>query len=185
MLLCPEKAISEKKKVIGKVQKGVSRDVTVTTGILNTGEASGIPIIKKLLEESTTLKDQPVFIYCPPGSACIVMESIKDADYCILVAEPTLFGVHNLNMVYELVKLFNKPYGVVLNKCLDGENPAEKFCIEKNVPILGRILFDNELGKLNSDAKIAARESEKYRTMFLSLLETVLKEVQHEAAVNP
>ena len=46
-------------------------------------------------------------------------------------------------------------------------------------------LFDNELGKLNSDAKIAARESEKYRTMFLSLLETVLKEVQHEAAVNP
>ena len=74
---------------------------------------------------------------------------------------------------------------VPLGVCLDGENPAEKFCIEKNVPILGRILFDNELGKLNSDAKIAARENEKYRTMFLSLLETVLKEVQHEAAVNP
>ena len=32
------------------------------------------------------------FIDCPPGSACVVMESIKDADYCILVAEPTLFG---------------------------------------------------------------------------------------------
>lgn len=48
------------------------------------------------------------------------MESIKDADYCVLVAEPTLFGVHNLNMVYELVNLFNKPFGVVLNKCLAG-----------------------------------------------------------------
>ena len=48
-----------------------------------------------------------------------------------------------------------------------------------------QLFFDNELGKLNSDAKIAARESEKYRTMFLSLLETVIKEVQHEAAVNP
>ncbi len=185
MLLCPEKAISEKKKVIGKVQKGVSRDVTVTTGILNTGEASGIPIIKKLLEESTALKDQPVFIDCPPGSACIVMESIKDADYCILVAEPTVFGVHNLNMVYDLVRLFGKPHGVVLNKCLEGENPAESFCGEKSIPILCRIPFDNELGMLNSDAEIVAWKSERFKVLFSTLLESVKKEVQHETAVNP
>lgn len=185
MLLCPEKAISEKKKVIGKVQKGVSREVTVTTGILNTGEASGIPIIKKLLEESTALKDQPVFIDCPPGSACIVMESIKDADYCILVAEPTVFGVHNLNMVYDLVRLFGKPHGVVLNKCLEGENPAENFCGEKGIPILCRIPFDNELGMLNSDAEIVAWESERFKVLFSTLLESVKKEVQHETAVNP
>ena len=185
ILVCPEKALTENEKIIGEVQQGVSGNVTVNTGILKPGEESGVPIIKKLLEAGKADENLLTIIDCPPGSNCVVMESIKDADYCILVAEPTLFGVHNLNMVYELVKLFNKPYGVVLNKCLDGENPAEKFCIEKNVPILGRILFDNELGKLNSDAKIAARESEKYRTMFLSLLETVLKEVQHEAAVNP
>ena len=185
MLLCPENAISEKKKVNGKVQKGVSRDVTVTTGILNTGEASGIPIIKKLLEESTTLKDQPVFIDCPPGSACIVMESIKDADYCILVAEPTVFGVHNLNMVYDLVRLFGKPHGVVLNKCLDGENPAESFCTEKSIPILCRIPSDNELGMLNSDAEIVAWKSERFKVLFSTLLESLKKEVQHETAVNP
>jgi MinD superfamily P-loop ATPase len=150
-LFCPEKALSEKDKVIGKVQKGISDNVTVNTGILNIGEASGIPIIKKLLAEASSGKDI-TFIDCPPGSACIVMESIKDADYCILVAEPTLFGVHNLNMVYELVKLFDKPYGVVLNKCLEGENPAEKFCLEKGIKILGKITFDNDLGTLNSNA---------------------------------
>lgn len=185
MLLCPENAISEKKKVNGKVQKGVSRDVTVTTGILNTGEASGIPIIKKLLEESTTLKDQPVFIDCPPGSACIVMESIKDADYCILVAEPTVFGVHNLNMVYDLVRIFGKPHGVVLNKCLEGENPAESFCTEKSIPILCRIPSDNELGMLNSDAEIVAWNSERFKVLFSTLLESLMKEVQHETVVNP
>ena len=169
MLLCPEKAISEKEKMIGKVQKGVSGNVTVNTGILNTGEASGIPIIKKLLTERGIDKELPVFIDCPPGSACIVMESIKDADYCILVAEPTVFGVHNLNMVYDLVRLFKKPHGVVLNKCLDGENPAETFCREKNVPILGWISFDNELGSLNSDAKIAARERIGLEYYFLTV----------------
>ena len=112
------------------------------------------------------------------------MESIKDADYCILVAEPTLFGVYNLNMVYELVTLFNKPVGVVLNKCLEGENPAEKFCLEKGINVLTRIPFDKELGLLNSNAEIAVRKSEKYRTIFTSLLDTVKKEVHHETAFN-
>ncbi len=185
VLLCPEKALTEKEKVIGKIQKGISDNVYVNTGILNTGEVSGIPIISKLLNDNKGVFDIPIFIDCPPGSACVVMDSIKDADYCILVAEPTLFGVHNLNMVYELVQIFKKPFGVVLNKCLDGENPAEKFCLERNIKILGRIPFDNELGILNSNAKIVVRESEKYRTMFSSLLEAVTKEVQrHEAVVN-
>lgn len=183
-LFCPEKALSEKDKVIGKVQKGISDNATVNTGILNIGEASGIPIIKKLLAEASSGKDI-TFIDCPPGSACIVMESIKDADYCILVAEPTLFGVHNLNMVYELVKLFDKPYGVVLNKCLEGENPAEKFCLEKGIKILGKITFDNDLGTLNSNAQIAVRENEKYKTLFSSLLQIVTEEVRYETVTNP
>ena len=184
-LLCPEKALAEKEKVIGKIQKGISDNVYVNTGILNTGEVSGIPIISKLLNDNKGVFDIPIFIDCPPGSACVVMDSIKDADYCILVAEPTLFGVHNLNMVYELVQIFKKPFGVVLNKCLDGENPAEKFCLKRNIKILGRIPFDSELGILNSNAKIVVRESEKYRTMFSSLLKAVTKEVQrHEAVVN-
>jgi MinD superfamily P-loop ATPase len=182
MLICPKKAIGEKEKVIGKVQKGISGNVEVNTGVLNPGEASGIPIIKKLLQEGTSDKGIPVFIDCPPGSACIVMESIRDVDYCILVAEPTVFGVHNLNMVYDLVRLFNKPYGVVLNKCLDGVNPAEEFCMNKNITILGRIPFDNELGSLNSDAKIVVRESKRFRDLFVSLLEKLMKEVRHETA---
>ena len=185
MLSCSENAIGEQEKPIGKVLRGFSGSVSVHTGMMNTGEASGIPIIKSLLNDSIINEELPIFVDCPPGSACIVMESIKDADYCILVTEPTIFGVHNLKMVYDLVRLFKKPHGVVLNKCLDGENPAEMFCIENNIPILGRIPFDNELGSLNSDAKIAARESNRFRALFASLLETVMKEVRHETTVNP
>ena len=184
-MVCPQKAITEKEKVIGRVQRGSSGDIKVNTGILNTGEASGIPIIKDLLEASEDVSDSTVFIDCPPGSACIVMESIKDADYCILVAEPTVFGVHNLNMVYELVNLFEKHYGVVLNKCLEEENPAEKFCLEKNIKILGWIPFDSELGMLNSNAEIATREKQKYKDMFVELLDAVVREVQDETITNP
>jgi len=184
MILCPEKAISERDKVIGKIKVGSFEEVMVLTGILNTGEVSGIPIINELLLENRPDKNRTIFIDCPPGSSCSVMESIKDADYCILVAEPTLFGVHNLNMVYELVKLFNKPFGAVLNKCLDVENPAEEFCAENDIKILGRIPFDKELGILNSNAKIAVRESKEYAKQFSSLLDIIFMEARNEAATN-
>lgn len=193
-LLCPENAITEKDKVIGKIEKGKFQGIDVYTGILNTGEVSGVPIIEKLLEENRKSSsngevsnniegnEKLSIIDCPPGSACIVMESIKDADFCVLVAEPTAFGAHNLEMVYELVSLFGKSFGVVLNKCLDGENPSEEFCKEKGIKILGRVPFEKELGELNSNAKIAARESERYNKLFKNILETVKGEVQHERA---
>jgi MinD superfamily P-loop ATPase len=182
ILLCPEKAISEEKKIIGRIQTGSSENVTVNTGILNIGEASGVPIIEKLINKE--IKEDFTVIDCPPGSSCVVMESIKDADYCILVAEPTVFGAHNLSMVYELVTLFGKKCGVVLNKCLEGENPSEKFCLQKGLNILEKIPFSSQLGTLNSTGKIAAREDQAYRQLFINLLDKVTKEVQDETAVN-
>ncbi len=172
-LVCEPKAIKEEAIPVGEIRRGVSEDVAVYSGIMNTGEASGIPIIKKLLKNAGTVID--TFIDCPPGSACTVMESIRDADYCVLVAEPTLFGVHNLSMVYELVKIFGKPCGVVLNKCLEGEgeNPSEKFCQGKGIRILAGIPFDNELGTLHSDAHIAVRANPEYRTVFEDLLQEI------------
>jgi MinD superfamily P-loop ATPase len=175
-VICPEKAISEKDREIGTIENGTSENVTILTGCLNTGEVSGVPIIKGLMEkmpnQGTTVID------CPPGSACIVMESIRKADFCILVAEPTLFGVHNLEMVYNLVKLFKKPFGVVLNKCLPEENPAEKFCIDKKINILAKIPFNQDLGKLNSKGLIAVRETKQYKELFQKLLKDVEKEAE-------
>ncbi len=173
-LLCPEKAISEKDKEIGEIQEGLFKDSNIYTGILNTGEETGVSIIKKLLTYSD---NKPyTFIDCPPGSSCSVMESIKDADYCILVAEPTLFGVHNFDMVYNLVKIFDKPFGAVLNKCLEGENPAEEYCKKNDIKILCKIPFEHELGKINSNAEIASEMNEKYHSLFSSLLKSVLEE---------
>lgn len=183
-LVCPEGALLEKDKAIGRILSGTSDNVEVRTGMLDAGQASGIPIIRRLLADGASPEGILTFIDCPPGNACAVMESIKDADYCVLVAEPTLFGVHNLNMAYELVRLFKKPYGVVLNKCLEGDNPAERFCTARDIKVLGRIPYDDELGRISSDARIATRESVKYEDMFLSLLENMLKEARHETAAG-
>lgn len=183
MEICPESAISEINKSIGKIEKGNLEDVTVVSGILNTGEASGVPIIKAMIEDEN-INEQVTIVDCPPGSACIVMESIKDADYCLLVAEPTLFGSHNLKMVYDLVRLFKKPFGVVLNKTQDGFNPSKEFCENNKIKILSEIPFDVELGKLNSDGKIVSKENRSYHDLFVKLLTDITKEAQNEAIIN-
>lgn len=175
MLLCPEQALTEKMKTIGRVESGVSGKVIVLTGILNPGEASGVPIIKELLAMAPTREQ--VLIDSPPGSACIVMETVAAADYCILVAEPTIFGVHNLDMVWRLVTLMGKTCGVVLNKCLETVNPAEVFCQESGIEIIGRIPFSTELGLLNSNAKIAAAVSQEYKALFEDMLSRVTRGV--------
>lgn len=184
VMLCPKHALSEKDKVIGKIKKGTSDNVEVHTGLLNIGEPSGVPIIKKMLEvqklreKDLTQTSKLTMIDCPPGTSCMVMESIQDADYCILVAEPTVFGLHNLDLVYQLVTLFGKPFGVVLNKCLGDDHPVDTYCEKRNIPILARLSFDTELGRLNAKADIAVRKSEKYRVLFSNLLDQVMNEVQ-------
>lgn len=175
MLVCQTRAIAEKQKGIGVTRTGNSGNVTVHSGVLNTGEASGVPVIRRLLDTIAGSPEESVIVDCPPGSACVVMESIKDADFCLLVAEPTVFGAQNLRMVHELVSLFQKPHGVVLNKCLpDGGNPSEDFCRERGVPILGSIPFTPELAALNAEAKIAVNENRIYHAFFSGLLHSIL-----------
>lgn len=175
-LVCPANAICEEDKVIGVIESGFSEKVSVITGRLNTGEETGVPIIKALFKIEKDQEENTI-IDCPPGSSCMVMESIKDADYCLLVAEPTIFGRHNLSMVHELVKLFHKPFGCVLNKCIESDNPSEAYCIEHDIPIVARIPFDKKMGLMNSNGVIVTREDTEYFDLFKKILNQIEKEV--------
>lgn len=173
--VCPQNALSEQDRAVGDMSIGRSGSVRSISGTMNIGESSGIPIIGELLKHKG---DDLTIIDAPPGSSCLVMESVRLADFCILIAEPTIFGAHNLAMVQELVSLLGKAHAVVLNKTLEGKNPSEEFCIKHNIPIIGRIPFDKKLGSLNSVGKIAAREDKLYHELFSSILKRALEEAR-------
>lgn len=150
-LVCPEGAVSEAPKEVGTIEIGSHDSVRVITGVLNPGEASGIPIIRHALKQA---EDGLTIIDCPPGSACSVMECVTNADYCILVAEPTAFGFHNFQMVYELTSLLGKPCGVVINKMDLPYAPLEQFCQAHDLPILDRLPYDPNVAALISQGKV-------------------------------
>jgi len=184
VLICPTKSITETRQEVGSIAYGTSKKIDVISGTMHTGIASGIPIIKELwnVMEATP---RNIFIDCPPGSACSVMESMKYAEYCVLVAEPTVFGTDNLKMVHELVQLFQKPYGVVLNKSLENEwNPAKEYCLQKGAPILCELPFDQKLAKIQANGDLIVRKSKQYKNCFSELLRSIEREVQHAAAID-
>ena len=151
-MVCETGAVTEEPNEIGVIEIGRAGNVDFVSGRMNIGEASGVPIIKGIL--ANIPENRWIIVDCPPGSGCMAMESISQVDYCILVAEPTEFGRHNLSMIYDLVQTFEKPLGVVLNKCTEEYNPSEAFCKEKNIDIVGRIPFSREIGRENAEGRI-------------------------------
>lgn len=168
-LVCPEGAVREVPRRIGALEEGTRGDVRVVTGVLDPGEASGIPVIRQALERAEGL----TVIDCPPGSACGVMESVMDADCCVLVVEPTAFGFHNFKMVHELAGLLGKPCGVVINKQAEAYPPLEDYCRQRGLPVLDRIAYDPALGRCLADNQIAAKVLPGYGERFRALLEKI------------
>lgn len=176
-VVCPKDAVTEKKYKIGRIEKGKYTSdrgtVKVVTGILNMGEASGVPVINRLLKDVTD-KQELTVIDCPPGSACSVMESVTEADTCILVAEPTAFGLHNFKMIHQLAQILEKPCFVVINKVDTPYKPLEEYCKENNLPIVGQIPYNKEVAQIISDGKILCEEIPQY----LDFFQNILKEME-------
>lgn len=172
MLVCPQKAISEQGKVIGQIEERRYGDVEVITGVLHTGEASGIPVMEAAMKKGEE-KGDSVIIDCPPGSACSVMACVDEADYCILVAEPTAFGFHNFRMVHELVTLLGKPCGVVINKEEEPYLPLEEFCHRHQIPVLMRIPYTREIARASAGGQLLVGKERKDKQRFREIYEKI------------
>jgi len=110
---------------------------------------------------------------CPPGSGCPVMESVRHADFCLLVAEPTAFGLHDLGMVVDLVRVLEKPAGLLFNRCTDSPERLADLAAGLGLPLLGTIPFEPALAKLLAEGCVAVRESDDYRQIFAGVWEQI------------
>jgi len=166
--LCPESAISEEGKEIGVVELGHSDGMEFAHGRLSIGEAMAVPIIRRVKEHTSS--KGTVIIDVSPGTSCPVVEAVKDSDFCLLVTEPTPFGLNDLILAVEAVRKLNIPCGVVLNRAGVGDRKVEEYCRRENIPILLTIPLDTEIASFYSRGIPLVEGRPEWRQSFLKLL---------------
>lgn len=168
-IACKFDAITYGKREIGKIESGKIRDINCSRGILNISEPMAVPVIRELLKD---LKGNINLIDCPPGTSCNVVNALKYADGAVLVTEPSEFGLHDLKMAVELVKMYNIPFGIVINKD-DGENNiVKKYCKEEKINLIGTIPYNKDTAVLYSKGEILY-DDVKHKIVFDKISETI------------
>jgi len=169
--LCPEEAISEAGKEVGVVEIGHSDSIQFAHGKLNVGEAMAPPVIRKVKEHAN--HQGTVIIDVSPGTSCPVVESIRGSDFCLLVTEPTPFGLNDLILAVEVVRKLDIPCAVILNRAGVGDSSVEEYCLKENIPILLTIPLDTEIASYYSRGIPLVEGIPQWRAHFLDLFDRV------------
>jgi MinD superfamily P-loop ATPase len=119
----------------------------LSQGVMNVGEPMAVPIIRELKKWKPDTAAKIEIRDAPPGASCPVVETIRGADFVLLVTEPTPFGLHDLKQVAEITCELGLPAGVVINRDGIGDNAVEAYCVESGIPILMRIPMDRQVAE--------------------------------------
>ncbi len=177
--LCPEKAIAEETRETGVVEWGRSDGIGLVHGILTVGEAMAPPVIRKVKEYGKDNGDGVVIRDVPPGTSCPVVEAIKGSDFCLLVTEPTPFGLNDLMLAAETVRELNIPCGVVLNRAGVGDAGVEEYCRKENIPVLLTVPLDTEIARLYSRGIPLIEGMPEWKERFVALFDGI-REIANE-----
>lgn len=178
--LCPEKAIKEVNREIGVVEIGSCKEMEFIHGELNIGEAMSPPLIRRVKEHINPKKT--VIIDAPPGTSCPVVSSIKGSDFCVLVTEPTPFGLNDLILAVEVLRKIKIPFGVVINRSDLGNNKTEEYCKQENIPVLMRIPFKKEIATAYSKGEPIVKAFPEYVKNFQRLFNKIKNGTENKGA---
>ncbi len=173
--VCPEKgALIEVPRKKGVVRAGRAGQLDFMEGVLNIGEPTAVPLIKNLMKR---VRDYPgvVVVDAPPGTSCPVVEAVQDADFVILVAEPTPFGVHDLSLVVDMVRQLQKKFAIVINKAQEGNRLVEDYAEREGIPVIFRLPFSEEIARMYSKGELPFGEFQDDLRLLLQRIREMLK----------
>lgn len=170
-LVCPVNAITEHPRRLGETVQGDADGICFVHGLLDIGEAKSTPIIKAV--KNAADGQDLVFVDAPPGTSCPVIETLHEADFVILVTEPTPFGLNDLRLAVGMVRAMGLPFGVVINRAGMGNDEVQDYCNAESVPILEQIPDDRQVAEAYSRGAMAAEVLPDYADRFRNLLATI------------
>jgi MinD superfamily P-loop ATPase len=171
VLVCPAGAISEEQHRIGTLKRGATDDVELVYGELDVQKPMAVPVITEVKRHIR--KGKNVILDSPPGTSCPVIQTVKGSDFCVLVTEPTPFGLHDLKIIVQVLESMKIPFGVVVNRAGVGDKKVYEFCGEKNIPVLLEIPYDKRIAELYSQGIAFSQEMPEWKEKFQTLFENV------------
>jgi MinD superfamily P-loop ATPase len=155
---------------MGILEAGLSPDgISFGRGLLNIGEPMAVPAIAQLKKWRDSRNAGVVILDAPPGASCPVVESIRGADYVLLVTEPTPFGLHDLRQAYELTRELDVPAGLIINRDGIGNTDVDAYCREVGLPVLLRIPLERAIGEGIARGKSLLDIHPEYGVIFRAL----------------
>lgn len=177
-IVCPKNAIVEENREIGVVKQGAAGDIKFVYGELNIGEHMAVPVIKGVKSEIDN--DKTVIIDASPGTSCPVIAAVHGSDYCILVTEPTPFGLHDLELAVEVLRKMEIPFGVIINREGIGDQKVQEYYKEEGIPILLTIPVDRKIAELYSRGVPFVLEMPGWKEKFLDVFEHITSVVNSQ-----
>lgn len=174
--LCPTEALPMKPQAMGMLTHFKSKNIDFIESRLNVGQEQAVPLIAQTLDYVDKIKnsDSIIFLDSPPGTSCPMIEVTKNSDYIILVTEPTPFGLNDLQLAVETVRLIGKPFSVVVNRAGGSFTGVADYCEEEDIEIISQIPEDREIARLYSDGHLLVGKHD----LFTSEIEKIYSKVK-------
>ncbi len=166
--VCEPGAITEVLRENGQLETGWAGPVRFVHGVLNVGEAMSAPLIRQVKQE--TLEPELRIIDCPPGTSCPVIESVRDADFVLLVTEPTPFGLNDLKLAVEMIRAMQLRFAVVINRAGVGDQKTQEYCWSEGIEIAAEIPDDRRIAEAYSGGRLACEAVPEFRLGLEELL---------------
>ncbi len=173
-IACDYGAIKEYEQLLGVISlynTGIGNGLT--EGKLQIGSAMQTSLIKQV-KNSIVSSDEIIILDAPPGTSCPVVETVSDADFVILVSEPTPFGLYDLKLMVDLLIELKKPFGVIINKAGIGNNDLFNYLHSNNIEILGNIPFSREFAAIYATGEILKKIPEEFENTYRIIAEKLL-----------
>lgn len=172
---CTYDAIWVKDEPIGTVTRYQLEGSALMEGRLRIGSPMQTMVIREL---KRSLQDHgTVLLDAPPGTSCPVVETISDADYLVLVTEPTPFGLHDLKLMVELVRELGIPYGVIINKAGTGNREVYAYLQGEQIQLLGEVPFSREYAAAYAGGDLFSRVPAEIEGAYLGICGRIMQHV--------
>jgi MinD superfamily P-loop ATPase len=179
--LCPVNALPMQRHKTGEVKTISSGNLKFIESRLEVGEEQAVPLIRHTHNlVNKNYSDIRIQIFdCPPGTSCPVVAATRNADFVVLVTEPTPFGLNDLTLAVETMQKLDKTMGVVINRYGIGNNDVEKYCEKAQIPVLARIPFDRQIAGYYSRGELVYNKAEEIAASLRQIIEHIEKPVKN------